>query len=210
MTATPFNLEETDRLLTTTRAVRKRLDLERPVEREVLLDCVRIAQQAPTGSNTQTWRWVFVTDAGRKQALAEIYRRAIGWEPGRRRAEDDNSTTGRILRSSDHLAANLDRVPVLAVPCIDWEIPDEQTHELWAGMFGSVVPSVWNFQLALRSRGLGSCYTTLHLRYVDEAAEILGLSEPTHQVALLPVAYTIGTDFRLAERPPPESIVTWL
>lgn len=205
----PFDLAEADRLLSTTRSVRKRLDLERPVEREVLLECVRLAQQAPTGSNTQAWRWVFATEPGQKLALAELYRSAIGpyldltQERAPARTSDD-----RILDSATHLANNLEHVPVLAVPCIEMEVPEDDFVGA-AGVLASIIPSVWSFQLALRARGLGSCYTTFHLRHADKAAEVLGLPPGVVQVALLPVAYTIGTDFKPAQRPPAETIVHW-
>ena len=206
----PFDLAETDRLLTTTRAVRTRLDLERPVPREVLIECVGIAQQAPTGSNTQTWRWIFVTDPARKKGLADLYCSAIGeyLDLGREtgKATDQN---GRILDSAVHLANNLERVPVLAVPCVQMAITPEYGLGEFAAVFGSIIPAVWSFQLALRSRGLGSCYTTFHLKHADKAAELLALPDDVTQVALLPVAYTRGTEFKRAARPAPETIIHW-
>jgi nitroreductase len=69
-----FDTTVTDELLSTTRAVRKRLDLERPVHPQVILDCIALAQQAPTGTNAQSWRWVVVTEPATKAALAELYR----------------------------------------------------------------------------------------------------------------------------------------
>ena len=205
----PFDTVETDRLLSTTRAVRKRLDLERMVDKETVLECVRLSQQAPTASNSQTWSWIFVTDAGRRRQLASLYQRAFTpYAATVARAVDPQDQNARIMGSAGHLAEVLHTVPVLAVPCVQWPGALE-TLEDWAGMFGSILPAVWNFQLALRSRGLGSCFTTMHLRYADEAAALLNLPEGVTQVALLPIAYTLGTDFRVADRPPPEAITHW-
>lgn len=205
----PFDVLETDRLLSTTRAVRKRLDLERPVDRQILLECVRLSQQAPTASNSQTWSWIFVTETEQKRELASLYQRAFAPYAGAiASADDSNDQNARIMGSAGHLAETLHRVPVLGVPCVQWPAALESL-ENWAGMFGSILPAVWNFQLALRSRGLGSCFTTMHLRYLDEAAALLNLPIGVTQVALLPIAYTLGTDFQVADRPPPEAITHW-
>ncbi|MHB1486542.1 MAG: nitroreductase family protein [Acidimicrobiales bacterium] len=206
-----FDLAETDRLLSTTRAVRKRLDFDRPVEPEVLLDCVRIAQQAPTGSNSQGWRWLFVTDADKKSRLAEFYRRAGDeyLKNAKQNFSDPDSQMGQVLDSASFLAENLERVPVLVIPCLKGK-PSPDTHPAaLAGYFGSIFPAVWSFQLALRSRGLGSSLTTFHLAFEKESAELLGIPQDVMQVALLPVGYTKGTDFKPADRPPPERIVHW-
>ncbi|HZU72138.1 MAG TPA: nitroreductase family protein [Acidimicrobiales bacterium] len=208
---TPFDLEITDALLSTTRAVRKRLDLDRPVERQVLLDCVRISQQAPTGSNTQGWRWLMVTEAGPKAALADMYRRAGGEYLKANAASigDQKNQLSRVLDSASYLAENLERVPVLVIPCIQGRLPASAPAGAWAGFMGSIFPAVWSFQLALRARGLGSALTTFHLAFESQAAELLGIPADVTQVGLLPVAYTKGTDFRPADRPPPEHIVSW-
>lgn len=207
----PFDLAETDRLLTTTRAVRKRLDLERPVEKEVLLDCIRISQQAPTGSNQQGWRWLIVTDADKRAALADMYRRGgQGYLSGARdNLQPGQEQTGRVLESALWLADNMDKVPALVLPCITGRIPDGAPGIMWAGQMASIFPAVWSFQLALRSRGLGSVITSLHLFFEKEAAELLSIPDDVMQVALLPVAYTKGTDFKPAERPPVQRIVHW-
>jgi nitroreductase len=203
-----FDLAEVDRLLTTTRAVRKRLDLERPVEREVLLECLRIGLQAPTGGNVQPWRWMIVDDPDKRAGLAELYQRA--YEPYialQRQAivaaggSDDNA----ILRSSDYLAEHLAEVPVHVIPCFLGRLESPGVVDA-AGAYGSILPAVWSFMLALRSRGLGSAFTTLHLTYEREAAALLGIPDTVTQVALLPVAYTIGTDFKPGDRKPPEAV----
>ncbi|WP_020577597.1 nitroreductase family protein [Actinopolymorpha alba] len=202
-----IDLAVTDHLLSTTRAVRKRLDLERPVEREVLLDCLRLATQAPTGSNSQGWRWVVVFDADKRARLGELYR--AGGEAYLRAAgatASPNAQQARVQESARYLMDVIDRVPVLVIPCIEGRITDLR-HA--AAFFGSIHPAVWSFQLALRSRGLGSVWTTFHLAYEREAAELLGIPDSVTQAAMLPVAYTIGTDFRPAKRRPVEEITYW-
>ena len=206
----PFNLSETDRLLSTTRAVRKRLDLDTPVDRQVLLDCVALSQQAPTGSNTQYWRWVIVQDEDRKAAIADIYRRGSSFiDEFRSQVPQDDDQTHRVYDSAGYLFEVLHRVPAIVIPCIEGRPEDPTDHCTVASVYGSILPAVWSFQLALRSRGLGSAWTTLHLMWQSEMAELLGIPEQVMQVALLPVAYTLGTDFKPAKRPPPESIVHW-
>jgi nitroreductase len=207
---TPFDLQQTDKLLSTTRAVRKRLDFSRPVEREVLLDCIRLSQQAPTGSNTQMWRWVIVTDKEKRRALSEIYARGVEFlsEAKSGVAEGDHQTR-RVYDSADYLVEHMHEVPALVIPCVIGRPPEGAPNVVTASIFGSILPAVWSFQLALRSRGLGSAYTTLHLAWEDEVASLLDIPADVLQVALLPVAYTLGTDFKVAQRPPPEEIVHW-
>ena len=199
-----FDLAQTDALLATTRAVRKRLDFDKPVPDDVLLDCLRLAVQAPTGSNRQGWRWMIVRDQAKKNALAEIYNR-VGGEYLRNAAKgvEAGTQTGRVMDSASFLAENLARVPVMVIPLIIGRAEDVTQA---AGLFGSIIPAMWSFQLALRSRGLGSCYTTLHLGLEKEAAELLGIPDHITQAGLLPVAYTVGTEFKPAARGPIEEI----
>lgn len=200
-----FDLDQVDQLLSTTRAVRKRLDFDREVPDDVLLECLQLAVQAPTGSNRQGWRWMVVRDQAKKDALAELYNRAGGeYLKEAAKTVDAGTQTGRVMDSANYLAENLHRSPVMVIPMIIGRVEDNPNSG--AGLFGSIIPAMWSFQLALRSRGLGSCYTTIHLGYEAEAAELLGI--PTHmtQAGLLPVAYTKGTDFKVAERPPVEEI----
>ena len=209
---TRFDLETTDRLLSTTRAVRRRLDLERPVEPEIITECLELATQAPTGSNRQGWRFIVVTDAGKRAALADLYRK--GAMPYLSKAHEralgsGNAQNERVFSSTLYLAENFERVPVHVIPCIESRIGPGAPAIAWSSLMGSIFPAIWSFQLALRSRGLGSCLTTLHLNHADEAAELLGIPDGVLQVALLPVAYTIGTDFKPAKRPPVESVVHW-
>jgi nitroreductase len=210
--ATGFDLAETDRLLTTTRAVRKRLDLARPVERGFVLDCLRIATQAPSGGNSQPWRWLVVDDPELRAGLAELYRRGYGPYIELQKAAiaaaggDDNNP---ILRSSDHLAEHLHEVPIHVIPCLLTRLPERPAPVDMAGFYGSILPAVWSFMVALRSRGLGTAYTTLHLHHEREAAELLGIPDTVTQVALLPVAYVTGGDFKPAERKPVEAVTYW-
>lgn len=199
-----FDLAQVDHLLSTTRAVRKRLDFDREVPDDVLLECLQLAVQAPTGSNRQGWRWMVVRDQDKKDKLAEIYNRsALGYLTEAAATADAASQTGRVMDSALFLAHNLSRVPVMVIPMIVGRVEPGTSA---AGLFGSIIPAMWSFQLALRSRGLGSCYTTLHLNHEAEAAELLGIPAHMTQAGLLPVAYTKGTDFKPAERPPVEEI----
>ncbi|HMC38919.1 MAG TPA: nitroreductase family protein [Acidimicrobiales bacterium] len=206
---TDFDLSQTDKLLSTTRSVRKRLDLDREVPESVIVECLRLAVQAPTGSNTQGWRWIVVTDPDKKRELARMY-----VEGGRGYLEsaagrEMEPQTRRVYESALFLCDILERVPVLVIPCIEGRA-ESTMNILSASTYGSIIPAAWSFMLALRSRGLGSAWTTLHLFKEQEAAELLGVPyDQVTQVALLPVAYTVGTDFKPASRPPVEGITYW-
>jgi nitroreductase len=202
-----------DELLTTTRAVRKRLDLERPVGREVIEECIEIALQAPSGSNRQAWQWVPIDDPDTKLRVAELYRevfdsyepRSGGYAEGDTRAERRAAVTS----SSVHLRDHLHEVPVLLVVYQEGRI-EQLPLGSHPGFWGSVVPAVWSFMLALRARGLGSTWTTMTCRREKEMAEVLGLRHEDYtQVGLFPVAYTLGTDFKPAPRLDPSSVIHW-
>lgn len=196
-----------DELLSTTRAVRKRLDLSRPVERDVLEECLRLAQQAPTASYSQNWHFVVVTDADKRAALAELWRDVAGPYLERRPAANEQFV--RIGEAVRHLAAHLHEVPVHVIPCVEGRT-EGKSNAYAASVFGSIVPAAWSFMLAARSRGLGSVWTTFHLMHEERAAEILGIPyERITQVALIPVAYTIGTDFKPGRRNPLDTMVHW-
>lgn len=203
-----FDLAETDRLLSTTRAVRRRLDLTRPVPREVVLECLRLAVQAPTASNAQEWRWMVVTDPARRGAIAEIYRQVGADYLAKARHAQDDPQTARVYGSAYELTQYLDRVPVLVIPCLARR-PANTHNAVLSSAYGSIMPAAWSFQLALRSRGLGSVWTTLHLWAEDAVREVLGIPDDVTQVGLFPVAYTVGDDFRPATRPPVEHITYW-
>lgn len=208
-----FDLSVTDKLLTTTRAVRKRLDLGRPVPDQIIRDCLELTLQAPTGSNKQGWRWIVVTDAAKRAALADIYREGAGTyltESQKKAEAAGKAQDGRVYSSAQYLADNLQDAPVHVIPCIRVDhLPPNPPQRVWAGLMGSIMPAVWSFQLALRSRGLGSTLTTLHLSNGEKAADLLGIPEGIMQVGLLPVAYTIGDDFKLAKRPPLDDVLHW-
>ena len=206
---TTFDLDTVDTLLSTTRAVRKRLDLERDVPDDVLVDCIRLSQQAPTASNMQNWRWLIVRDPATRQALADLYRDAGGDYLAAAAAQATDGQTNRVMTSATYLAERLQDVPVHVIPCLKARLTSNNSLADWSSMMGAIYPAVWSFQLALRSRGLGSALTTLHLYKEREAAELLGIPDDVMQIALLPVAYTVGTDFKPADRPPVERIVHW-
>ena len=202
-----------DELLTTTRAVRKRLDLTRPVERDVIEECVTIALQAPSGSNRQAWQWLPIDDAGKKEGIAELYRsvfdqyqpRSSGYAEGDTRADRRAAVTA----SSVHLRDHLHEVPVLMVVYQEGRI-EELPLGSHPGFWGSVVPAIWSFMLALRARGLGSVWTTMTCRKEPEMAELLGVEHGAYtQIGTFPVAYTIGTDFKPAPRLDPSSVIHW-
>jgi nitroreductase len=201
-----------DEVLTTTRAVRKRLDFERPVPRQVLLDCLDIALQAPTGSNRQGWQWVFVEDAAKKKVIADYYGEFWDNYAKARISEfpdDDLRSRQRpgVMSSAQYLRDNFHRVPVMLIPLIEGRT-DRAPVMMQAATFGSILPAVWSFMLALRERGLGSAWTTLHLAHEKVVAELLGIPYDHYmQVGLFPIAYTIGTSFKRAARMPLDGIV---
>lgn len=197
-----------DLLLSTTRSVRKRLDFDRPVEREVLLECLRLAVQAPTASNRQTWRWVIVTDDDLKLKIADYYREAAlpYLRESQANAAEEGGQDLRVFDSAMYLAENMEKAPAFVIPCLEETFADQAAAIV--GM-GSIAQAGWSFQLALRARGLGSTWTTLHLHRAKETAELLGIPAGVTQVSLIPVAYTKGLDFKPAKRPPIEEITHW-
>ncbi len=204
--AVTFDVSETDRLLTTTRAVRRRLDLERPVSAEMILECIDVAEQAPTGGNQSSRRWLIVRDPDTKAALADLYRSAGGnWiSENYARVQGSGHHNEATLRSADHLARHLQDVPAIVLATIYGEHDGSGRP----GLFDSVIQAAWSFCLALRSRGLASAWTTLHLQESDAVAELLDIPAGVSQIALLPVAWSVGDDFSPAERPP-ASEITW-
>ncbi len=203
-----MDISTVDEVLSTTGAVRRRLDLSRPVEREVIVECLRLAIQAPTASNDQSWRWMVVTDPDKRAAIADIYR-ACGEEYLAHAARTTpDPQTRKVYESAHALSQTLAQVPVHVIPCIESRFDGNQLV-VAASAWASIIPAAWSFMLALRARGLGSVWTTLHLTKADEVAELLGIPGNVTQAALLPVAYTIGTDFKPAVRLPVENITSW-
>ena len=205
-----------DQLLSTTRTVRKRLDLERPVERDVIETCVTLAQQAPSGSNQQGFHFVVVTDPDRRQALGELFRRGLDvyrtlpiavhnltyTDPGQQRS------AGPIIDALEYLADRVEQVPVHVFPCFEGTL-EKIRPEFMGGLMGSVIPAAWSFMLAARSRALGTCWTNMHTFFDEEANDIIGLPDGVTQIANILTAYTVGTDFRPAARRPVAEILHW-
>jgi len=216
VTATPTLDLTPDELLSTTRAVRKRLDLARPVPMAVVRECLELALQAPTGSNAQGWHFVVVTDASKRARIAELY--ATAFDAYRKmpvsahaiaegRSEADRAQQERVIDSAEYLAQHLAKVPVHLIPCIAGRVDriphGPMAHLAQASVYGSILPATWSFMLAARARGLGTAWTTLHLSHERQVAELLGIPfDEVAQVALIAVAYTKGTDFKPARRLP--------
>ena len=208
-----------DELLTTTRAVRKRLDFDRPVDPALITECLGIALQAPSGGNRQDWQWVVVTDPAKKAALAGLYRQSWSayvespYFPTNAPPHDDpvvQASFERIADSAQYLSDNLERAPAFLIPCLAVRRDDRPSWSGAASRLGSVIQASWSFMLAARERGLGTCWTTLHLAYEQQAAEVLQIPyEQCTQVALIPIAYTIGTDFRAGVRKPMSEVLHW-
>ncbi|HET6295134.1 MAG TPA: nitroreductase family protein [Kribbella sp.] len=206
-----------DELLTTTRTVRKRLDLDRPVPLELIRECIEIALQAPSGSNRQTWHWLVITDADKRAEVGEYYQRSVAQyldssgAAGRLYADDPNRAPvqRRVGSSVEYLGERMGQVPVLVLPCIrSKSLPTGNQGGFW----GSILPGAWSYMLAARARALGTAWTTLHLQYEKEISEVLGLPDDVHQAVLIPTAYTIGTDFKPAARQPLDEVLhlnTW-
>lgn len=200
-----MDLATVDKLLTTTRTVRKRLDLSRPVEPAIIQECLEIAIQAPTGGNIPRYHFVVVTDAAKRAALGAIYKRSYLEVYSPERQEETRQTDPGLIDSANYLAAHMHEAPVLIIPCV--EAPPVQGTG--PGAYASILPAVWSLMLALRARGLGSAWTTLHLRYEKESAVLLDLPEHIAQAVLLPVAYYTGDDFKPARRVPARERTYW-
>jgi nitroreductase len=202
-----------EHLLTTTRSARKSLDLDAHVDIDDIRECLRVGLQAANGSNQQSWRWLVVTDAGLREQLAGLYRDAYLLRVGGQMLGDlipAGSPEGRLMSSTEWLVENMAMVPVLVIPCYQPYLPridgDESFYQ--ATLYGSILPAVWNFQLALHARGYGTCVTTLHLHHEDAVAELLQIPENYAQGCLLPVArLRAGHTFRPARRRPLDEVV---
>jgi nitroreductase len=204
-----------DDVLTTTRSVRKRLDYDRPVPREVVTECIDLALQAPTGSNSQGWHWVVVEDPELKAGICEFYGAnfdAYTNRPGQPDYGVGDTRTDRkeaVRASAVHLREHMHRAPYLVIPCVLGR-PEGADAFRQASFWGSILPAVWSFMLALRERGLGSAWTTLHLPNEAEVAALLGIPfDSVTQAGLFPVAYTLGTDFKPAPRMPAGDLIHW-
>jgi nitroreductase len=205
-----------DKLLTTTRSVRKRLDLNRPVEPQLIEECLQIAIQAPTGGNSQGWHFIVVTNAAKRARIGELYRESFTIYARSKQEQRASSGQGqqyeqqrlRVVKSAVHLANHMGDVPLMIIPCIHGRV-EQMSPMVQAGLYGSILPATWSLMLALRARGLGTAWTTLHLRYEREIAQLLGIPDDVTQAALLPVAYYTGHDFRPAKRIPAHELTSW-
>ena len=208
-----------DEVLTTTRAVRKRLDLDRPVERTVIEECLDLALQAPTGSNQQRWHWIVLDDPEVIGQAADIYRAGMAQysadiAAGREQYERQTVRAEQMSESVAYLRDNMHRLPAMLIPVLVDRFgvlrSDRAQTFHHASQWGSIIPAVWSFMLALRSRGMGSAWTTIHLHREQEMADLLGIPYDTHiQAGLFPIAYTLGTDFRPALRHPATEVTAY-
>jgi nitroreductase len=189
-------------VLTTTRAVRRRLDLTRPVDADVVLDCLEVALQAPTGGDAQGWRWIVITEPATKARVRDLYVDALTEASGGRRPTETTGPHDRMLEGAWYLANRLDQVPVLVVACIRGRLTPSSTPAQAASLYGSIYPAVWSLQLGLRARGLASVMTTVHLVRHREMAQLLGIPENVTQAALIPIAHLVGDELRPAHRAP--------
>ena len=214
MTVLPLTPDE---LLTTTRSVRKRLDLTRPVPMDLITECLQIALQSPSAGNSQGWHWLVITDPETRAAIGELYRRSTErYLAARQRQAQQGGgppagsaaakTMLRIRDSSAYLGQHMRDVPVQVIACIEVDAPWEADGNQ-AGLWGSVLPAAWSYMLAARARQLGTAWTTLHLAYEKEAADILGLPSNIRQGVLIPTAYYTGETFRPAPRRPVQEVM---
>lgn len=206
-----YDLASIDYILETTRSVRKRLDLTRRVDPDVVMKCLEIALQAPSASNSQNWKWVIVTDAEKKVKIGDFYKQSfndyvassIKNSPGNNQPSTDQM---KLASSATYLAEHMGEVPMMVFACI----PSPGTDRIMgASLYGSIMPAAWSLMLALRARGIGAAWTTLHLSYEKEINEILGIPDYMTTAVLLPIAYFTGKTFRKAKRIPTSELVYW-
>jgi len=205
----------TDKLLTTTRSVRKRLDLTREVEPQVIQDCIDIAMQAPTGTNAQNWAFVVITDPAKKKFIADAYRNGgemmagSGYPPPLEPGDPREHVMPKVMESAGYLGEILEQVPVFVIACVRGRVESVPMVIAQASTYGSILPAAWSFMLALRSRGLGTAWTTIHLFQENPISELLGIPDDWTQTVLFPVAYYTGDDFRPAHRLPSDTMTHW-
>ena len=205
----------TDKLLTTTRSVRKRLDLTREVEPQVLADCIDIAMQAPTGTNAQNWAFVVITDPAKKKFIADAYRSGgemmagSGYPPPLEPGDPREHVMPKVMESAGYLGEILEQVPVFVIACVRGRVESVPMVIAQASTYGSILAAAWSFMLALRSRGLGTAWTTIHLFQAQAISELLGIPDDWTQTVLFPVAYYTGDDFKPAHRLPSDAMTHW-
>ena len=205
----------TDKLLTTTRSVRKRLDLTREVEPQVIQDCIDIAMQAPTGTNAQNWAFVVITDPAKKKFIADAYRNGgemmagSGYPPPLEPGDPREHVMPKVMESAGYLGEILEQVPVFVIACVRGRVESVPMVIAQASTYGSILPAAWSFMLALRSRGLGTAWTTIHLFQEQAISELLGIPADWTKTVLFPVAYYTGDDFKPAHRLPSDTMTHW-
>ena len=210
-----IDIAAADELLTTTRGVRRRLDFDKPVDPKLIEDCIEIALQAPVGSPVTPRHFIVITDQAKKTAVADLYRKVtypyLDEREAAADAMDDPAKAGLVRKNlglARQQADELDRNPALIILAIDGRAEGKDVAEL-GGLYGSILPAAWSLMLALRARGLGSCWTTLHLYSEPEVAALLGIPADVTQTVLLPVAYFTGETFRPARRLPAAEQTHW-
>jgi nitroreductase len=203
-----MDLATVDHLLTTTRSVRQRLDLKRPVEPDIIERCLEIAVQAPTGGNVCRYHFMIVADAAKKKAIGDWYKQAFAVAYPEAALAERRKTHARDVASWTYLVEHLAEVPLLIIPCLDYRLADF-TPPRMAGFYGNILPATWSLMLALRARGLGSAWTTLALQRDQDIARLLDMPANVTPAALLPVAYFTGDDFRPAKRVPAKERTYW-
>ena len=221
-----LDLNICDKLLTTTRSIRRRLDLSRPVPPELIEECLEVAVQSPSATNTQKWRFMVIRDADKRAGIARLYKQAFEsyWEQaddatygttgpastpeGARGKPPPYNSLQRMIDSAVYLVDHLHEVPVHVLFCVEDQVRDVPLFDQ-ATAYGSILPAAWSFMLAARARGLGCCWTTVHLTHADEAARLLNIPDTVTQCVLLPVAYYTGTDFKAAWRIPATQLTHW-
>jgi nitroreductase len=203
-----MDLTTVDKLLTTTRSVRSRLDLTRPVDPAVIEECLELAVQAPAGSNNCRYHFIVATDPGKRRALADLYRRAFDQFYPPERLAAARQSVPRDAASWTALAEHFQDVPVLIISCIEGR-PEGLKPERLAGLYGNVLPVTWSLMLALRARGVGAAWTTIVFTYEKEVIDLLDIPEGLTPAVCLPVAYFTGPDFKPARRVPARERTYW-
>lgn len=204
-----MDLATVDKLLTTTRSVRQRLDLTRPLEPEIVEHCLELAVQAPAGGNVCRYHFMIVTDPAKKAAIADWYAEAFAKVYTADILAERRKTHARDVASWVYLVDHLRDVPMLIIPCVEGRAAEDTSTARLAGMFGNILPAAWSLVLALRARGIGTAWTTLALRHEAEIAALLGIPATITPVALLPAAYITGGDLKPAKRVPAKSRTYW-
>ena len=204
-----MDLATTDKLLTTTRSVRQRLDLTRPVEPEIVERCLEIAVQAPAGGNVCRYHFMIVTDPAKKAAIADWYAQSFAQVYTAPILEERRKTHARDVASWIYLVDHLRDVPMLIIPCLEGRPEDDISIARLGGFYGNILPAAWSLMLALRARGIGAAWTTLALRHEKEIAALLGMPANITPAALLPIAYITGGDLRPAKRVPARDRTHW-